>query len=296
VGERPDRLGPVAYRDWQLWVDWCTAADRDPGEVTGADLAAFLADLPATAAIQNRRLRNIRRSVGLPPTGLPTPTTRVPARVGPPWLSYPDALAALRHEWFPEGVAARRDALILVLTAHGFTRRRIRCLQPHVVAAFPDFVVDGLPLPGHPNPAICARCAMTRWLAVLDAYRHRSGRDIEDLLTDAGTYPRPRHDCLDPLDNGWRTYSWLIPAIDQHGAITSGRPLTVRALTAILARRFTPSLTDLSPPTMTAPLAREPGRRPTHDEQDDLARLYDRINAEADALNVRIEAVLQGLR
>lgn len=101
----------------------------------------------------------------------------------------PDALAALRHEWYPDGIAARRDALILVLTAHGFTRNRIRRLQPSDITTFPAPVVDGLDLPEHPNPALCARCALTRWLAILDAYRDRARRDIEESLPTPATPP-----------------------------------------------------------------------------------------------------------
>ena len=295
MGESVGQLHPVAHRDWQLWVDWCTATDRDPRETRGEALAVFVGDLPATTAVQDRRLRNIHRAAGHTPAGFPRPTTTVPRRLGPPWLSYPDALWALRHEWFPEGIAARRDALILVLAAYGFTRRRIRRLQPHVVEAFPDLVLDGLSLPSHPNPALCGQCALTRWLAVLDAYRHRSGRDIEDLLTDARAYLRPRHDCHDLLGDGWRTSPWLIPAIDKHGAIAPSQPITGRALTAILTRRFTPGPTEPVPALPVEIPLREIGHRPTPEEQDHIARLYDRVEDGADALNARIQELLAGL-
>lgn len=295
VGEGVDRLSPVAHRDWRLWVDWCTATDHDPGRVRGQELAAFIADLPATTAIHDRRLRNIRRALGQPAVGLPRPTTRMPTRVGPPWLSYADALAGLRHEWFPEGVAARRDALIVILAAHGFTRPRMRRLQPALVEAFPSFVVDGLALTRHRNPALCAQCALSRWLAVLDAYRHRSGRDVETLLTNARVHASPRHDCLDDLDDAWHSMRWLIPPIDQHGAIVLDRPITGRALTALLTRRFTAQPVQPTSHTPAVVPPHTPGRRPTHQEQNDLARLYDWIDTEADALNARIEALLVGL-
>jgi hypothetical protein len=199
VGESVAQLSPVAQRDWRLWVDWCMATDRDPGEIKGEALAAFLGDLPATTAVlRTGGCGTSTAPLGHSPADLPRPTTTVPARLGPPWLSYPEALTALRHEWFPEGVAARRDALILVLGAYGFTRRRIRRLHPTPSRSSRISSVDGLALPRHPDPALCGRCALTRWLAVLDAYRHRSGRDIEDLLTDARAHlataarlPRP---------------------------------------------------------------------------------------------------------
>lgn len=292
AGESVARLSPVAQRDWRLWVDWCTATERDPGEPKGEALAAFMAELPATTAVQDRRLRNIHRAAGHTPADLPRPRTTVPARLGSPWLSYPDALGALRHEWFPEGVAARRDALILVLGAYGFTRQRIRRLHHHAVQGFPDFVIDGLALPPHTDPALCGRCALTRWLAILDAYRHRSGRDIEDLLTDARAHLRPRHDCHDLLADGWKTSPWLIPAIDKHGGIAHGQPLTTRALTGIFTRRFTPGPTQPAPALPAEVPPREIGHRPTPEEQDDIARLYDRIDAEADALNARISRLL----
>lgn len=296
MGERTTQTSLVAKRDWSLWLDWCTATDRDPHDLAGPALAAFLRELPATTLVQERRVRTIRRVLEGTGRGLPKPTIRVSARVGTPWLPYTEALAGLRHDWFPEGVAARRDALILVLAAHGFTRTRIRRLHVAQVEPFPKFVIDGLDLPRHRDPALCARCALTRWLAVLDAYRHRSGRDVEDLLTEARAFARPRHDCLDHLDDVWQASPCLIPAVDKHGSITpNGQPITGRALTGILTRRFTPGPPQLMPEVPVETPARERGRRPTHEEQDEIADLYDRIDAEADALNTRIEALLAGL-
>jgi len=138
VGERTTQTSLVAKRDWSLWLDWCTATDRDPHDLAGPALAAFLRELPATTLVQERRVRTIRRVLEGTGRGLPKPTIRVSARVGTPWLSYTEALAGLRHDWFPEGVAARRDALILVLAAHGFTRTRIRRLHVAQVSPSPS--------------------------------------------------------------------------------------------------------------------------------------------------------------
>ena len=297
MGERTTQTSLVAERDWSLWLDWCAATGRDPHDLDGPALAAFLRELPATTLVQDRRVRTIRRVLEGTGRGLPRPTTRIPTRIGPPWLTYTDALTGLRHEWFPEGVAARRDALILVLAAHGFTRTRIRRLQVAQVEPFPTFVIDGLALTQHRDPALCARCALTRWLAVLDAYRHRSGRDIEDLLTQARAFVRPQHDCLDDLNDGWRTSPWLVPAIDKHASIAPNtHPITGRALTSILTRRFTPGPPQPISEIPEETSAREQGRRPTHEEQDEIASLYDRIDTGADALNTRIQRLLDGLK
>ena len=296
LGENPTRLSPAAERDWGLWVDWCTATGRDPHHLDGPALAVFLRELPAGTPVQDRRVRNIRRVLEGKGRGLPRPTTTIRPRVGPEWLSYPDALTALRHEWWPEGVAARRDALILVLTAHGFTRTRIRRLQPRHIQTFPELVIDGLALPRHRDPALCAQCALARWLAVLDAYRHRSGRDVEELLTESRVSTHPRHDCAEHLGDGWHTSPWLIPAIDQHAALALGRTVTTRALTGTLRRRFTPP-DQLPEPEILGPVENSPGpgTRPTPAEQNEIGRLYDRVGDEADALNERIQALLDGL-
>lgn len=296
LGEKPTRLSPIAARDWALWVDWCTATDRDPHHTGGAALAAFLRELPAATLVQDRRVRNIRRILEGTGRGLPRPTTTIRPRVGPEWLTYPDALAALRHEWWPEGVAARRDALILVLIAHGFTRTRIRHLQPRHIQTFPQFIVDEFVLPRHRDPRLCAQCALVRWLAVLHAYRHRSGRDVEELLAESRVYAHPRHDCADHLGDGWHTTPWLTPAIDQHGAIAHGRTVTTRAVTGILRRRFTP--TDQQPQPGIPGAVRDSPRataRPTPAEQAEIGWLYDRVGDKADALNARIQRLLDGL-
>lgn len=296
LGERLTRPSLITARDWALWVDWCAATGRDPHDTAGPVLARFLAEMPATTAVQERRVRNIHRALTGRGVGLPRPTTTIRPRVGPGWLSYPDALTALRHEWWPEGVAARRDALILVLIARGFTRARIRHLQPRHITVFPEFVVDGLVLSRDRDPALCPQCALVRWLAVLDAYRHRSGRDIEELLTQARVYGSPQHDCADHLGDSWQTSPWLTPAIDQHGAITPGRPITGRALTGILRRRFTPTEHQSEPCIVGAvESSATAGTRPTPAEQDEIGRLYDRVGDEADALNERIQRLLDGL-
>ena len=283
-------LSPVAAKDWALYTDWCTATGRDPHGTGWVDLSAFLADLPATDAVQQRRMRHLRPLLDLGAGGLPRPTAPLRSRLGPAWASYPDALAALRHEWWPDGVAARRDALIIVLVARGFTRHRLRQLRPHAVQVFPDYLVDGLELPMHRDPALCPRCALNRWLQILVAYRHRSGHDIEDHLTEARTYNQPHHDCHDPLDDGWRTVPRLIPAIDQHGALTLGPPISTRALTSILARRFTPQKVTSNAAELNENSAapRTMGERPTREQHDDIGQLYDTISDNADALTQRI--------
>lgn len=296
-GERRTPSDCQGAPDWALYADWCAATGRAPATTGWADLAVFLTDLPASELVQQRRLRAIRPRLGLGHGGLPRPISRVRPRVGPAWASYPEALTALRHEWWPDGVAARRDALLIVLIAHGMTRTRLARLRPRQVSVFPQVVVDDLVLPGHRDPALCARCALVRWLQILHAYRDRSGRDIEELLTIARVHARPRHDCLEDVGEGWRTVPRLLPAVDQHGALHLGPPLTPRAVTGILARRFTPR-----PPSMAtkAPASQEDswqrqrvGVRPTRDEQDEIGRLYDGVAAEADALSRRIEQILK---
>lgn len=300
VGERAiSALSATARADWDLFTDWCTATGRTPITSTWADLSDFLAEIPASTVIQQRRVRHIQTVLEQEPTGLPRPLVVATARPGPQWLTYPDAMTALRHEWHPEGVAARRDALILTLAAHGFTRNRIRRLRPQQTTTFPEPVVDSFSLPRHRDPFLCPRCALTRWLAILDAYRHRSGRDIEDLLTDARIHStlHPAHDCLTTdLTEGWRHAPWLICPIDRHGALTPDRPVTRRALTAILTRRFIRP--NEEPPSAAEPVATPRASRPVdrrldRRQREELDELYAKIEADADALNARIQALLK---
>lgn len=285
-----------AAADWALYADWCSATGRTPGETGWADLAAFLTEVPATVLVQQRRTRHLRPLLGLGTGGLPRPTVRLRSRIGSPWATYPDALAAVRHEWWPEGVAARRDALIIVLIARGVSRARISRLRPSDVTAFQEFAVDDLVLDGHSDPVLCPRCALVRWLQILYAYRDRSGHDIEELLTTARVHAKARHDCLEDVGEGWHTVPRLLPAIDQHGALHLGPPLTPRALTGILARRFTP---QPQPMVVQARASQEDSGlqlrgsgRPTREQQDEIGRLYDQIADSAEALTARVLRLL----
>lgn len=204
-------------------------------------------------------------------------------------------MAALRQEWYPEGVAARRDALILVLTAAGFTRRRITTLRPSQITTLGNTVsdsagvtVDGVDLPRTADPLLCPRCALTRWAQVLDAFADRSRADVEDLLTAARDHNRPRHDCTDrpqPHDQSgdrWWHAAWVIPAIDRHGAIQPTSPLTARALTGILGRRYTAAAvraaTSAAQPDHPTPQLPPSSmrHRPGREEHAELARLWDK--------------------
>jgi len=312
VGKRPVvPLSRVARGDWALWVDWCAATSRDPHQGGIADLAVFLLELPATPGVQDRRVRNIARTLGRPGHALPRPTTTAangpPLRIGPGWATQAEALAALRVEWYPEGVAARRDALILVLTAVGFTRRRITTLRPtqitipgNTVSDGAGVTVDGVDLSRAADPVLCPRCALARWAQVLGAFADRSRLDVEDLLTAARDHTRPRHDCTDPLDGRWRPAAWMFPAIDRHGAIAPMTPLTVRALTGILARRYSAAAvhaaTASHPDRPTPALPDIPMRhRPGRDEHDQLERLWEQAEEAADELNARILRLLADL-
>jgi len=301
-GQRPPvDLGRVVQGDWALWADWCTATDRDPHHGAIPDLAGFLLELPATTGVRDRRVRSIVRTLTGAGHALPRPTTAAPVRTGPAWASPGDALAALRVEWYPEGVAARRDALILTLTAAGFTRTRITTLRPAQIHLFPDVAVDRVELPRHTDPVQCPSCAVVRWLQVLDAHRHLSRYDVEDLLTAARTRTRAHHDCQVLLEDGWRHTRRVAPTIDRWGAIQPGAPVTPRGITSILARRYNPTTVHAVLGSVDQPVQdHEPvapmGRRPDREEHGELARLWDQAATQTDALNARIVQLLADLQ
>ncbi len=301
-GQRPPvQLSRVVRADWALWADWCTATDRNPNHGAIPDLAVFLLELPATSGVQDRRVRSIVRTLTGTGHVLPRPTPPAPVGTGPAWASHGDALAALRQEWHPEGVAARRDALILTLTATGFTRTRITTLRPAQIHLFPDVAVDGMELPRHTDPVQCPSCAVVRWLQVLDAYRHLSRYDVEDLLTAARTRTRPHHDCQVLLGDGWRHTRWVIPTIDRWAAIQPGAPITPRGITGILARRYNPATVHAVLGSVDQPVQdHEPvapmGRRPDREEHEELTRLWDQAATQTDALNARIVQLLADLQ
>jgi len=148
------QLSRVVQGDWALWADWCTATDRDPHHGAIPDLAVFLLELPATTGVQDRRVRSIARTLTGTGHVLPRPTTAAPVRLGPRWAGQADALAALRQEWHPEGVAARRDALILTLHAAGFTRTASPPCAPHRSTSSPTWPSTGSSCRGHRPGAV----------------------------------------------------------------------------------------------------------------------------------------------
>jgi hypothetical protein len=160
--------------------------------------------------------------------------------------------------------------------------------------------VDRVELPRRADPVQCPRCAVVRWLQVLDAHRHLSRYDVEDLLTAARTRTRPHHDCRSLLGDGWQHTRWVIPAIDRWGAIQPGAPITPRGITSILARRHNPAtvravLGSVDQPVQDHEPVAPTGRRPAREEHEDLTRLWDQAATQTDALNARIVQLLADL-
>ncbi|MGL5859597.1 MAG: hypothetical protein ACRC35_14570 [Angustibacter sp.] len=197
-------------------------------------------------------------------------------RTGPSWLALPDALEQIDTASWPAGLRGRRDGFLLVLAAHlPLTRDQLRHLpsshlqlepsgepgtEPGVVlevqltTAHPGRATldPASPHPTtttttiataivrDPDPGRCPACAVTRWLRTATTAQDRSRAGLRaEFLRDRSGDSWPAHECRRPVAPAWQSLWQLLPAIDQHGWLTDWRPMTTRAISAVLAARCT---------------------------------------------------------
>jgi hypothetical protein len=264
-------------------------------------------------------------------------------RTGPDWLTLPDALTAIDTAGWPAGQRGRRDAFLLVLAARTcLTRRDLRRLRPADLglsgpAGSPPesggaggdpgrrdtppgttITVADATITATDHPGACQACASTRWLRTAALAHHRSRAAVREHFLRPPQHHEGTaeplgmagagHDCARPVDPGWREAWQLLPAIDQHGWITDWRPMSTRAITAVIAARQT--TTSWNPPVPAPPLLAGPTieqPRPEGDDgppppsrpgrwddttTDDLLRLLDEHTDAADEILGRIDTAL----
>lgn len=174
-----------AYRaDWQLFMDWCEAAQVDAFTAGPADVLAFLGENPAGLAGQRRRVTSLNwmhRSLGV--ISVPGRDRVVQDALNPGRAEERQrradqvarVLALIPSHGWPTGAFGRRDRALLVLSQRaGLSFDALQRLTRGDVRVTPEGLTlrdrRGLvTLERLPDDAVqCAVCAWARWLRVLD--------------------------------------------------------------------------------------------------------------------------------
>jgi len=280
-------------RDWNLFLDWCSARELSPDGVRVEDLIAFGVDLPAARSTVRRRIRSVIRMLSEDGHHLALPTATVQQtaiRDGAGWLPVAQALASLPVASWPEALPARRDGyLIVLLHTVGLSRAAARRITEADIDLYGWPTIAGRLVPfTRASPMTCPACHLTRWLAALAAIT-AGGRAAVQYALDhdrAGD----GHACGTEVADEWRNAETLLPGIDRHGWL-SDHTLSKRAITGIMAARQTPlpiqphSL-SVSDSTRSALF----GRRPPPDR--DLDDLLDRLDAAIDELTAKTSSII----
>ncbi len=290
--------GPGYLGEWGLFCDYTSATDQPALPTTVAALTGFLAALPARPATMARRVARSPPRTAAPAICSPAPT---------PGLLM---IAACATRGWPAGLTGRRDAFLIVLTEIlGYPHRAARQLRTADIAepttgppgeSVP--CLQGRPVPSSGDPRTCPACALVRWvdiLGVADGLGRGSTR-MALAVADAPTPTGPhQHTPTEPAR--WRGAAVLLPAVDRHGWLDDYRPIstrTIRTRLGLASGRTGPDVLLTgppdTPPAATNPAAATPATppaRPAH-ELDEVLTLLDDLADDADALNTRIQALL----
>ncbi len=229
-----------------------------------------------------------------------------PIRRGDPALM----IAACATRGWPAGLTGRRDAFLVVLTeVLGYTHRGARGLRPaDITVSTCGPAGESVPwlagrrVPSGGDPRSCPACALARWLDILGVADGLGRGSARTALTaaDAPTPASPhQHNPTEPAR--WLGAAVLLPAIDRHGWLDDYRPITCRTIRTRLAlaagRADTDDLLTEPPDTPraatdpAAPTAATGPARPVP-ELEEVLTLLDDLAEDADALNIRIQALL----
>jgi hypothetical protein len=219
--------------EWALFADYCTATDQPALPTTLAAVRGFFRFVPAAPATRRRRLLAIaaaHHQAGClfyqPPD--PAGPERIQARLA----AAAAMIAACPARGWPLGLTGRRDAILIILVeVLGHTHRQVQRLTPNDVDAGQGIIrIRGRTVPESDEIRTCPRCAVARWLQVLD---HPDPLGRSHAYTQIATARTPhngdehQHHPGDP--RRWRAAPWLAPAIDQHGWIKD-QPLSQRSI------------------------------------------------------------------
>lgn len=240
---------------WTLWADWSAATERDALIYDEDALGRFWASLRLSESTRIKRTHELRRAfearqIPVPPL---TPSRMSAWRVGPAWAPLEQALAAIPTAGWPHGFRGRRDAFLSVCLHEGLTRDDIRFLGPKAISwrTPGELVINGSSVPISDDPDSCAACAVARWMkaiALADIRGRGSLRQTLILQQDR----RVNHVCQEESDDKWQNVHWtLVPAIDRYGWIDTGRSMSARSISAVVAYRQ--AIPFLRLPTETRP-------------------------------------------
>ncbi|MDV6297338.1 hypothetical protein [Rhodococcus aetherivorans] len=314
---------PTRYRhDWALFADWCTAADHRPIPAAPETLALFLHEHPAAAATQRRRLsaiNTVHTGHGYPAPGR---TETVRRHLDAARAQRLDQLRRLLLQratelpttGWPSGLFGRRDALLLVLAATGMTftdiarlrRRDIR--HDGIILVATTRAGERFRLAPDPetedNPAADIYRRWAEIQAFLDLYpgthllRHHLTDPVE-IITDPLDAEQARQPLLCPIDR-WGHLPYAQSMTPQSVSILVRAHLSGRAP----VRRVLPVPLQDDVGTWVEPeIELDPGyyergiaaRSRDHEAFEDLADVFDEIEARADALFEDLMGVLEGL-
>lgn len=303
----------ASIADWNLFQDWCTAAERTSLPASPATIAAFLAEFPAGRSTRLGRIAAIRRLHA--EAGWPDPFPAAPVALTPdPVLA--EMLAGVTTQSWPAGAAGRRDGFLLAIYAGlRVTRRQIRDLTTADIATGAGWAsVAGRRFTRSEPPGGCPVCAITRWLRILDVVESSTagqGGWVAVKRQLAGQWPKRAaeatgHDCARPLGAAWRRSAVLVPSIDRYGWVESDAPLAVRSISTVSVRRHAAAANDRLPvyepetapsPVATAMAPIDPVRAAkilaeAKGELAELDPLLDRLDIEIEAALARVKDLL----
>lgn len=283
---------------WALFRDWCAAAERPSLPTTAAVIAEFMAEVPAAASTQRKRVQAISRThaaAGLP-LALPVPAVQSPWRVGRGWLDVTEALCRVPVSAWPMGLAGSRDAYLLVLIGQqGLSREAARAVGVADIRQDREgtWSILGEQVPCLPDADGCPSCAVARWMEVLGRWDGWGKWAVRDYLVEARD-PED-HLCLEASTHAELLVNTLLPGIDRYGWLADWSPISTRSISAILAYRQDaaqwPSVPARSPSRM---LRDEPRGDYQRESMQDLAELLDEVDVRAAAaLKATTDAVAE---
>ncbi len=277
---------------WGRFVAWCSVAEHESLPATAATIGQFLTEFPGAASTQRLRRHAIRLRHFVAGYADPIPTVQArvwPQVEGPKSSTVEQVLVAIPKYRYPLGLRGRRDAFLTVLlgTLH-FTREQARTITPDDIAVTSIVRIRGHVVPSSDNPAVCAACAVTRWLRIVGPVWTGFRGDVIRLL-DPTTGCLDRHDCEQPVPVEWRRAEHLLLPLDVHGWARTGVALSGRSITSLIPARIAAAVNDPTPEILGV-IARRPSRFDELTLQETYSE-FGATDAAVDAALARLAAI-----